>query len=147
MPRLSVEARCRVISLHQQGWTPKRIWDQLQREAVTPVTLSITVYYLLSKYQRHKTIVDLPRRRRPEIINDQMKTFIEETLQEDDETTAVKLKHMLAARWPQHPVSVSTIKRLRKKLGWVCTCPKYCQMIREVSLLPHTVICTDVLNN
>ena len=96
MSSLSLEARRRVVSLHHQGWKPKLIWEQLQREAVTPVMLR-AVYYLLSKYQHHKAIVDLPRRRRPDIITDEMKAFIEQTLNEDDETTAVILKHMLAA--------------------------------------------------
>ena len=48
MPRLSVEARRRVIALHQQGWKAQRIWEQLKREGITPATLR-AIYYLLSK--------------------------------------------------------------------------------------------------
>ena len=133
MPRLSLEARNRVIALHQQGWKVKNIYDQLQQEGVTPVTLR-AIYYLLSKYRRHQAVVDLPRRRRPRKITDEMKTFIEEMLYQDDEITAVKLKDMLASRWPEIPVSSSTIKRVRRQMGWVCTRPKYCQLLREVSM-------------
>ena len=134
MPRLSVEARRRVIALHQQGWKAQRIWEQLKREGITPATLR-AVYYLLAKYKRCQSVHDLPRRKRTKIINDEMKRYIEEVLNNDDETTAVKLKSLLASRWPRHPVSVSTIKRVRRQMGWVCTRPKYCQLLREVSFL------------
>ena len=63
--------------------------------------------YLLSKYRRHQAVVDLPRRR-PRKITDEMKAFIEEMLNQDDEITAVKLKDMLTSRWPEIPVSSST---------------------------------------
>ena len=31
--------------------------------------------------------------------------------------------------------SLQTVRRVRKHLGWVCTGPKYCQLIHEVNKL------------
>ena len=58
--------------------------------------------------------------------------FIDKALRENDELTAHKLKEMLISRWPElKAVSVANIKRCRKRLGWVVTRPRYCQLIRE----------------
>ena len=109
MSRLSVEARRRVIALHQQGWKAQRIWKQLQREGIAPATLR-AIYYLLSKYKRCQSVHDLPRRKRTKIINDETKSYIEEVLNNDDETTAVKLKSLLTFRWLVVANSLTNLK-------------------------------------
>ena len=59
---------------------------------------------------------------------------IEESLRSNDELTARKLRTKLSETFPNaQEVSLSTIKRCRKQLGWVCTRPHYCQLIREVN--------------
>ena len=44
-------------------------------------------------------------------------------------------------------VSLSTIKRCRKDLGWVATAPKYCQLIREQNKQKRLEWCWKCLNN
>ena len=76
---------------------------------------------------------DLPRRKMPK-LNNEMRLLIERTLQEDDEVTGRKLKNELVKKWTEvSHVSLSTIKREKRKLGWVCTRPRYCQLLQGVS--------------
>ena len=62
-----------------------------------------------------------------------MKIFIEE-LTKKDELTSTAIKASLAQKWPDLNVSTSTIKRVRQQIGWVCTRPHYCQLLREVRI-------------
>jgi len=61
-----------------------------------------------------------------------MKAFIEEELQKNDELTSTNIKRLLLERWPDVEVSTSTIKCVRWQMGWVCTRPHYCQLLRYV---------------
>ena len=47
----------------------------------------------------------------------------------DDEMTAPQLTKRINNRFGKH-LSQDKVKRLRRKLGWVCTATKYCQLIR-----------------
>ena len=59
---------------------------------------------------------------------------MDKVLANDDELTARKLHSILEERWPDLQVSLATLKHARKHdLGWICTCPKYCQLIRAVN--------------
>ena len=40
--------------------------------------------------------------------------------------------------------SETTIKRVRKKLGWVKTGPKYCQLVREKNRVDWLDLCKNV---
>ena len=40
-------------------------------------------------------------------------------------------------------VSINTIKRARKHLGWVATRPKYCQIVRETNRLKRLAWCEE----
>ena len=50
-------------------------------------------------------------------------------MQEDDETTAAQLQVLLASEG--HLMSLSTIIRCRKELGWTYRGSAYCQLIRD----------------
>ena len=89
---------------------------------------------MLLKFQVNGIVADLPRRRREQKITEEMRSVIEEALTNNDEITARGLKSLLIARWPELHVSIPTIKRVRNKvMGWVCTRPHYCQLLRPVS--------------
>ena len=53
-------------------------------------------------------------------------------MSKDDELSSRRMKTLLREKWPDVHVSIPTIKRTRKDMGWVCTKPHYCQLIREV---------------
>ena len=62
-----------------------------------------------------------------------MMVFLNQVMAEDDELTARRACCLLAERWPTFQVSLPTLKRVCKNLGWVCTRPHYCQLLRDVS--------------
>ena len=82
------------------------------------------------------TIRDLHRTPRKRLLTAEMMAAIEDSLRNDDELTARKLRRKLSEMFPDFPdVSISTIKRCRKENGWVSTRPHYCQLIREANKL------------
>ena len=50
-------------------------------------------------------------------------------MQKDDETTAVQLQRLLVESG--HPLSLKTILRSRRTLGWTFCGSAYCQIIRQ----------------
>ena len=130
MPRLSIEARFRVISLCLSWYSISAISQRLCEEKV--FISQRALYSLVEKYRRKGTVRDLPRGKRPAVVTEEMKVFIEEQLQRNDELTSTSIKRLLAERWPHAEVSTATIKRVQRKLGWVCTRPHYCQLLRDV---------------
>ena len=131
MPRLSYEARRRVISLYNSDYLVLEISKRLDAEKVD--VSSRALYNLVQKYRLKGTIRDLPRRKMPKILTEEMKRFMEERLRANDEVTARAMKNLLLEKWLDlEKVSIPTIKWVRRNLGWVCTRPHYCQLIREV---------------
>ena len=130
MPRLSIEARRRVVSLHCIGYSVSSISERLQQENVEVSKRSI--YNLVKKFRLKGVFRDLSRQKKARILTKEMEAFIEEELKKNDELTSTAINTLLIRKWPDLKVSTSTIKRVRREIGWVCTRPHYCQLIREV---------------
>ena len=103
----------------------------------------MTLYKLLKKYQEHGTIQDIPKL--PRILSEEQLVFIDETMAEDDELTPRQLHALLLEKWPRLTVSLNTIKRARRNLGWVATRPKYCQIVRETNRIKRLEWCQEKL--
>ena len=132
MPRLDIDARTRIISLFNRGYSVSSISRRLTEENVDVSVRAI--YHLVQKYRTKGVINDLPRRKRSRILSQQMRQFIDEELRKDDELTSTRIKEMLTEKWPDIVVSTTTIIRERRQLGWVCTRPHYCQLLQEVCI-------------
>ena len=61
-----------------------------------------------------------------------MMSVIEEEMSKNDELTARNARQILMNKWPQLNVSIPTVNCVRREMGWICTKPHYCQLIREV---------------
>ena len=143
MPRLSLDARRKVILLHNSGLSVKKIESRLSEENVNTTWRSL--YHLIQKFQQTKKYTDLHRRKREKKITQEMAIVMNSELEQNDEATARQLRSTLMEKYPALEVSLSTIKRHRKKLGWVCTRPHYCQLIRELNKLKRLVWCKEQL--
>ena len=130
MPRLDIETRRRVVFLSRSGYSVSQIKKRLEQENIR-ISL-VALYNLLKKYNQLGRLIDLPRRTRPTKLNNVMRLFLNQKLSENDELTAREAHNLLTQQWPTLQVSLPTIKRIRQKIGWVCTKPHYCQMIRDV---------------
>ena len=83
MPRLSIEARKRVIILRSVGYSIQEIRERLAEE-----NISISLQSLFNLLRKHKDtghVLDLPRRAKPKRLNDEMRNFLNEALNENDE--------------------------------------------------------------
>lgn len=134
MPRLDISTRRRVVVLRQAGHAIVEIQKRLKEENIS--ISSQALYNLIRKYNETGKLIDLPRRTHPRKLSDEMIAFLDEALTANDELTARQARCLLVERWPTLQVSLPTIKRVRgTQLGWVCTRPHYCQLLRDVSII------------
>ena len=130
MPRISVETRRRVIVLKEQGYSMSAIIKRLNEERIIISWQSL--YKLLYKFHTTSQLGDLPKRTRKRKVTQEMRDAMNEALEQNDELTATQLRALLVERWPDTQVALSTIKRIWNQIGWVCTRPHYCQLLRDV---------------
>ena len=146
MPRLQVSTRKRVIIIWRQGFSIQCIQNRFKEED-TIISLR-SLQRLCTKFQRMHTMQDLHRISKRKILIPEMEVVMEESLRRDDEMTARKLKRMLGEKFVELPnVSLSTIKSYRKNIGWVCTRPHYCQLIREANKVKRKEWCQKQIDN
>ena len=144
MPRLSLDARRRVVTFFEKGMCVKDIQKRLEEENVS-VTRQ-TLYRLIRKFETRGMIADLPRRKRSRKITSEMLEIIDSELQQNDELTSQQLRSHLQERFPSLHVSLPTIKRARKAKGWVCTRPHYCQVVRDLNKRKRFLWCHHLKN-
>ena len=69
-----------------------------------------------------------------------MIALLDDMLKDDDEMTASRIRCKLTEKFGDFRVSLSTVKRVRRAKGWVCTRP---QLIREVNKLKRKEWCQN----
>lgn len=131
MPRLDISTRRRVVFLKQSGYSIAEIKKRLNEENIS-ISLQ-SLFNLVKKHNETGKLIDLPRRTRPRKLTREMMALLNQALSENDELTARKARSLLLEKWPSLQVSLPTIKRVRREIGWVCTRPHYCQLLRDVS--------------
>ena len=93
MPRLSIEARRRIVSLYSCGYSVPVIVQRLEQEDVK--VSKRAVYDLVKKFRLKGVVKDLPKRKKARILTGEMKKFFEEELQKNDELTSTSIKASL----------------------------------------------------
>ena len=131
--RLDVQTRQRVVHLKNQGCTYKSIKERLHEEGIR-VSVK-TLYLLMAKYRQTGSVLDRPRRVASKILKDEHYRVIDKALADNGELTSRQLRTMLCCKYPELSMSICTVERARRELGWVVTTPKYCQLIREANKL------------
>lgn len=66
--------------------------------------------------------------------------FIDQCYNENDEHSAVDLQKKIKNSF-NIEVSVTTVKKVRRKLGWIATGPKYCQAVRPANCESRLAYC------
>ena len=143
MPRLSLESRRKCLVLYTNGFSIRDIHARLEEEGI--FVSKKTLYRLLKKYREHHTYTDLRRADRKTVLTVEQVRFIDREMELNDEYSARKLHERLLERWPDLNVSITTIKRMKRKLGWVATRPKYCQVIRDANKQKRLAWCMDMI--
>ena len=145
MPRLSVASRRRVVVLKESGLKMTQIWKRLKEEQISVSRMAL--YKLWRKYGKTNSIANIPRARPAKKLGREQCVFIDEALADNDELTSRQLRGLLEERWPGIEVSLSTVKRARKELGWIATRPKYCQLIRDANKEKRVLWCKERLDS
>ena len=105
-----------------------------------------SLYLLMAKYRETGSVLDRPRRVGSKILKDVHYRLIDQALADNDELTSRQLRTMLCSKYPDLSMSISTVERARRELGWVVTTPKYCQLIREANRLKRLEWCQEMIN-
>ena len=131
-PSLSDSIRRRIVELNSQELGVTDITLKLKEEGITVARSS--VYCIIKKWNVHKTIARLPPKNpRPMVdVTDEVLDFIDEQMEKNDELTANRLRSLINEKF-NITFSTSKVRRIRKKLGWMATGTKYCQLIRQVN--------------
>ena len=89
----------------------------------------------VSKFVKHYketgSIARKPGSGRLSKVTGRVKELVEEQMQRDDETTATQLHSFLISKGIS--ISLKTILRCRKSLGWTFRGSSYCQLIRDAN--------------
>ena len=118
----------RVLSLRWRGFRISEIVEYLMLEDGIRSTKQ-GVRQFLKRYDLTKSIARKPGSGLPPKLSPELQKLIEDTMKNDDETTATQLQALLAAK--DIYVSLATIVRNRVQLGWTYRGSAYCQLIRQ----------------
>ncbi len=129
MAALSKYAKERVVSLKQLGLNNRDIVLALKREGID--TTRQTVRRFHKRYSESGSIARRTGSGRPTLLTADCLELIEEMMQQDDETTAAQIRLLFHRRGVR--LSLTTILRGRRQLGWTFRGSAYCQLIREAN--------------
>ncbi|XP_041427169.1 uncharacterized protein LOC121396371 [Xenopus laevis] len=139
--RISKEVHKMIEDMANTGMTVPAIHQKLQ-------TLGITASRQTVRYHasgKAKTGCNRPTTTNNTVYRQTM-SLVEEITKENDETTARQIKVFLATKYQQH-LSLSTIRRMRRKLGWRYGKVRYSPMIRDVNKEKRVIQAQQWLNS
>ena len=118
----SSEVLVKILGYYFDGRKPPSI-EKLLREQ--------DIWKLLRRYERTGTIARQGGGGRRGFFTPEVKGIVDEQMNKDDETTAYQLHKLLLERGMR--VSISSVLRYRRALGWTYRGSAYCQLIREIN--------------
>ena len=96
MGRMSLETRTKVITMRNAGLEVQQILKQLEEEGVSVSRMAI--YSLCDKYQSTKSVVDLKRRAKPQLLEDCHYRFIDDAIADNVDMTSRQLLDFRVSR-------------------------------------------------
>ena len=103
----------------------------------------VSLFALIKKFNQTKLVIDLPKKPRPSKLNECHYRFIDEVMTVNNELTSRQLFSRFCATYPEVQVSVSTVKRARKHLGWISKKTRYCALIQDVNKEKRLLWCKE----
>ncbi len=119
----------RILIFHSHGYRAPTITRKLQDEGITVSRRGVAKF--LSRFWETGTTRRKEGSSRPTKITSQVKQLIETQMRLDDETTAIQIFALCNRN--RISISLATILRARKCLGWTFRGSAYCQLIRDVN--------------
>ena len=125
---LSLETRSKVTVMKKNGYPVPEIQERLS-QGVTASKVSL--YALVKKYDATNLVDDLERKPRRSLLDACHYRFIDETMTEDNELTSRQLLVLFTDKFPAVEISISTLMRASRHLGWISKKTRYCALICE----------------
>ena len=122
-------AKVRILYYHEKGLRSTSIARALKSEGISASVVGI--WKLLKRYDEDSTTARRAGSGRAKKVTAEVADLVESQMQQDDETTATQLRKILVSKG--HNISLSTIRRSRKTLGWTFRGSAYCQLIRDAN--------------
>ena len=126
---LSTYAKMRIIVLYSAGNRAPKIQTLLKEEDI--VVSRVSVWKFIARFERSGSLARKEGSGRPTKLTPQVMALVEEQMNNDDETTASQLQKILNEAGID--ISLWTILRCRKSLGWTFRGSAYCQLIRAAN--------------
>ena len=126
---LTASVKERILIHYENGLRPPTIQRRLQEEGI--FVSRVGIWKFLQVYRSTGSIARREGSGRPTKITGEVKLIVEAQMLKDDETTAYQIHKLLIDKGIV--VSISTILRCRKQLGWTFRGSAYCQLIRAVN--------------
>ena len=127
---LSVYVKNRIIALRRKGKKIVEIRKELASEEIKVSRNSIS--HTIKRFDKTGNHFCKPKPGKKSTFRKDYLEFIDAEMEKNDELTSVNLQKLLLETFGVQ-YSISAIKKVRRKLGWVRTGSKYCQLIREAN--------------
>ena len=130
--RITADTKFRIVSMHTKGFKVKSIMETLHADGI-----AITRQYIsriIKRFKQKGSIADKENKGRITRLKLGHLDFIDNSYKANDELTANDLQKLLIDNFKIN-LSIPSIKRIRKKLGWKQTGPRYCQAIRPANCI------------
>lgn len=126
---LTHEQKTRILRLRANGKGATEIVRVLAEDDVKISRWSVIRF--LRRYKERQSLGNAPKSGRPaQGVTVELMNFIDVEMERNDELTSPLLARKILQRFGLQ-FSQEKVRRLRRKLGWVQTGTKYCQLIRE----------------
>ena len=126
---LTHDQKARIIRLRSNGKGATEIVRILAEDDIKISRWSIIRF--LRRYQERQSLENASKSGRPsQGVTIELMNFIDTEMERNDELTSPELARRILLRFGLQ-FSQEKVRRLRRKLGWVQTGTKYCQLIRE----------------
>lgn len=141
--QLSLYARERMLALLSSGASIKEVLKELEKEGINPCRQ--TVWRFWCHYRKYGFLAPRPRSGRHTKLTNDVLDVIERTMQHDDEATLKEIAVILASRG--YKMSLRTVLKGRRSLGWTTRGAAYCQLIRELNKAKRVVWAREHIND
>ena len=143
MRKLSQYARNRIVSLRAANTSISKIVKILENDdGIKTSRTSVSLF--MRRYEKTGSIEDAQRSGRKAILSQDDVNFIDEKMKANDELTSSELQKLLRDERNVN-ISPSTIRNVRRKIGWKHEKARYCQLIRERNKVKTLVFCLKAL--
>ncbi len=143
MGRLNHHSKERIVKLKEEGYKPSQILRILESEGVE--ISRVGLWKFLQRFKQNQTLSTASPQRKESVPMDVL-DFIDTQMESNDELTSPRLQQLIEANFGLK-FSCSKIKKLRRKLGWLATGSKYCQLVKEVNQPKRLEFAQRCLNN